>query len=276
MKYKLTCVLVAALTSTAFAAFQAPLPEFKNEKQLAEWRAEKASEATSQGDAAEETAFYTGKPYLASSGGYAFKYRIFNPALARWTSNDPSGFPDGANGSFYAPNPTSEIDPNGLWKLQLVGARITYGSNSGTVDTGFWNGMQDEVSAATLYTDNITASSTGTTGTVHGIALGDIMNLQTALQVQFDISINTSNGQIQIGVSGSGGWDTVDGDLSGAANWDKSIGNHTATLTLSAASMCQGSGLSGAGLAGVSLSWSGGNSSNKVSSYTTLSFRAVE
>ena len=64
MKYKLTFALVASLTSTAFAAFQAPLPEFKNEKQLAEWRAEKTSHVTGQGYAAEETAFYTGKPFI--------------------------------------------------------------------------------------------------------------------------------------------------------------------------------------------------------------------
>ena len=114
MKTKLTFALVAALTGSAFAAFQAPLPEFKNEKQLAEWRAEKASEATSQGYVAEKTAFYTGKPYLASSGGYAFKYRSYDPELARWTSEDPSGFPDGANSNIYAPIPTTEMDWAGL------------------------------------------------------------------------------------------------------------------------------------------------------------------
>jgi RHS repeat-associated protein len=111
---------VAALTSTAFAGFQAPLPEFKNEKQLVEWRAEKASEATSQGYASEETAFYTGKPYVESSGGYAFKYRNYNPELARWTSEDPSGFPDGANGSIYAPTPTSDLDVAGLLKWSTL------------------------------------------------------------------------------------------------------------------------------------------------------------
>ena len=114
MKYKLTFALVAALTSTAFAEFKAPLPEFKNEKQLAEWRAEKASEATSQGYKAEETAFYTGKPYLATSGGYAFKFRSYNPALLRWTSEDPGGFPNGANQHKYAPNPIFELDSLGL------------------------------------------------------------------------------------------------------------------------------------------------------------------
>ena len=119
MKYKLTLALVASLTSTTFAAFQAPLPEFKNEKQLAEWRAEKATEATSQGYAAEETAFYTGKPYVASTGGYAFKYRSYSPELARWTSEDPSGFPDGPNGNTYAPIPSCELDYAGLVKVTM-------------------------------------------------------------------------------------------------------------------------------------------------------------
>jgi RHS repeat-associated protein len=114
MKYKLTFALVASLTSTAFAAFQAPLPEFKNEKQLAEWRAEKASEATSQGYATEQTTFYTGKPYVESASGYAFKYRSYNPEFARWTSEDPSGFPDGANNTVYSSNPLSGIDCDGL------------------------------------------------------------------------------------------------------------------------------------------------------------------
>jgi RHS repeat-associated protein len=122
MKYKLTLALVAFMTSTAFAAFQAPLPEFKNEKQLAEWRAEKASESTSQGYAAEESAFYTGKPYLASSGSYAFRYRSYRPEVARWTSEDPSGFPDGANGNTYAPNPLSAVDYMGLNTVTVTGS----------------------------------------------------------------------------------------------------------------------------------------------------------
>ena len=130
MKTKLTLALVASLTSTAFAAFQAPLPEFKNEKQLAEWRAEKATEATSQGYVAEETAFYTGKPYLASTGSYAFKYRNYSPELARWTSEDPSGFPDGANNSKYVESPTSEFDYEGLaiTNMPITGMFFDFGA----------------------------------------------------------------------------------------------------------------------------------------------------
>ncbi len=138
MKTKMTLALAALMTGTAFAAFQAPLPEFKNEKQLAEWRAEKASESARQGYATEETAFYTGKPYLASSGGYAFKYRSYNPELARWTSEDPSGFPDGANPNSYAPRPTSELDWAGL--LAIVANSGVNGTaiNSGVTMDGQW------------------------------------------------------------------------------------------------------------------------------------------
>jgi len=59
--------------------------------------------------------FYTGKPYLAESGSYAFKYREYNPETARWTTVDPSGFPDGANNRLYAAVPTSQFDSNGFW-----------------------------------------------------------------------------------------------------------------------------------------------------------------
>jgi RHS repeat-associated protein len=128
MKYKLTFALAAFMTSTAFAGFQAPLPEFKNEKQLAEWRAERASEATGQGYATEEAAFYTGKPYLASSGSYAFRYRSYSPKMARWTSEDPSGFPDGANNFLYVGNSSlNAFDPTGLAKMtSLTGTTIWY------------------------------------------------------------------------------------------------------------------------------------------------------
>ncbi|TAG09559.1 MAG: hypothetical protein EAZ42_06315, partial [Verrucomicrobia bacterium] len=54
-----------------------------------------------------------------SSSSYAFKYRNYNPEIARWTSEDPSGFPDGANGSAYAPVLTSSFDFMGLWRVIL-------------------------------------------------------------------------------------------------------------------------------------------------------------
>jgi len=118
-----TFALLALITSSAFAALKAPLPEFKNEKQLAEWRAEKASQSNTRATA-QEPAFYTGKPYLASSGSYAFRYRAYNPEMARWTSEDPSGFPDGANGNIYGTTPNSQLDYQGLSLIDITGKVI--------------------------------------------------------------------------------------------------------------------------------------------------------
>ena len=119
MKYRYLIALAAAITGSAFAALPAPMPEFKTATQLATWRAEKAAEPAVK-SATEDPAFYTGKPYVASTSSYAFKYRSYNPELARWTSEDPSGFPDGANSNIYAPSPTSEFDYEGLVTLAVT------------------------------------------------------------------------------------------------------------------------------------------------------------
>ncbi len=167
MKTKLTFALVACLTSTAFAEFKAPLPEFKNEKQLAKWRAEQAAEPTSQSYATEETVFYTGKPYLPSSGGYAFKYRSYNPELARWTSEDPSGFPDGANQTIYAPNPNFEFDPDGLATQTF---KVTYNS----IETGIRDANSNATLTWELTADNTNiASKSVAWGTLLGSPISD-------------------------------------------------------------------------------------------------------
>ena len=96
---------------------------FMDKNQLAAWRAEtmsksiaaekeaaQAAQAAKQQAQAAAPAFFTGKPYLPATATYGFKYRGYAPSLARWTSEDPSGFPDGANCSYYAPCPTNELD----------------------------------------------------------------------------------------------------------------------------------------------------------------------
>ncbi|TAG10397.1 MAG: hypothetical protein EAZ42_04135, partial [Verrucomicrobia bacterium] len=60
---------------------------------------------------------------------YAFKYRNYNPEIARWTSEDPSGFPDGANGSAYAPNPNSELDYQGLIVTTITDGSWVFSEN---------------------------------------------------------------------------------------------------------------------------------------------------
>ncbi len=192
MKYKLTFALVASLTSTAFAAFQAPLPEFKNEKQLAEWRAEKASEATSQGYAAKETAFYTGKPYLASIGNYAFKCRSYDPHLARWTSEDPSGFPDGANGNHYAPIPTSSLDFAGLWLVKMVST----GNISDKVYE--WSNIVGGLDTKGTLTSDTASGSSATSIFLSGIATSKYPGITSyTISQQYEVKV-TTNGKLYI------------------------------------------------------------------------------
>ena len=65
--------------------------------------------------------FYTGKPYDDDLGAYSFNYRNYDPSVARWTSVDPSGFPDGANAFLYVTNnPISLFDDIGLKSIAIV------------------------------------------------------------------------------------------------------------------------------------------------------------
>ena len=57
---------------------------------------------------------FTGKPYDEDLQAYVFPFRNYSAKLARWTSADPAGFPDGPNRHFYAPVPTMGLDPLGL------------------------------------------------------------------------------------------------------------------------------------------------------------------
>ena len=123
--------LVAIITTAAHAGITGKSCGFMDKNQLAAWRAEtmsksiaaerEAAQAAEQKAQAAAPAFFTGKPYLSATATYAFKYRDYAPSLARWTSEDPSGFPDGANSSYYAPCPTSGFDFMGLaaWKIKL-------------------------------------------------------------------------------------------------------------------------------------------------------------
>ena len=140
MKIKLTLALAAAITSTAFGTMPAHMPEFKNEKQLTEWRAEMAAKPAAKATTA-DPAFYTGKPYIDASGAYAFKYRSYNPEMARWTSEDPSGFPDGANDHCYINNkPTSKIDYEGL-ASQDVTINVDWTTLLGFSKSAVWHGI---------------------------------------------------------------------------------------------------------------------------------------
>jgi RHS repeat-associated protein len=98
--------------------------------------------------------FYTGKPYVTNDGGYVYKYRTYNPEMSRWTSVDPSGFPDGPNSQIYAPVPTAALDNNGLFTINFVsGAAASPASQTITIGTKTFT-----VSALTISTTTTAAS----------------------------------------------------------------------------------------------------------------------
>jgi RHS repeat-associated protein len=155
----------------------APLPEFKTSAQLAKWRTEttaktSAQEASRLSTLDSSTPFYTGKPYLADSGSYAFKYREYNPEMGRWTTVDPSGFPDGANNILYVSNlATIAIDSNGLIKKVLW--CVSLPGDSKTSDQWSWTEISNAQSSFRSTLVSADSSSSGGQNPTHYLDDGD-------------------------------------------------------------------------------------------------------
>jgi RHS repeat-associated protein len=97
-------------------------------------KAQAAQKAQRQAAEGEDANFFTGKPFDAELG-YVFKYRNYNPETQRWTTMDPSGFPDGANNYCYISEPHSWLDPNGFAKISSTAALAHYYGGSQTTLT---------------------------------------------------------------------------------------------------------------------------------------------
>jgi RHS repeat-associated protein len=132
-KFTLTLLAFAAVSINLHAmtsGLPAPLPEFMDAAQTAKWTADQATATQATSASAPSTQFYTGKPFVADAGGYVFKYRTYNPEMSRWTSADPSGFPDGVNNFIYAKNEASySLDNNGLATLVGGGTVSSFSLN---------------------------------------------------------------------------------------------------------------------------------------------------
>jgi RHS repeat-associated protein len=167
MKTKLNIMLLAfaAASVNLYAAPQAPpapLPQFMDKEQLTQWSAAQAATAKVASSSQDtSTQFYTGKPYVADAGGYIFKYRTYNPEMSRWTSADPSGFPDGANNTLYAAIPLNQLDPTGL---AITIDHPTPNPPSATYTDSSGDVFTVTVSALTV----ISAPSSSTTGSLGG------------------------------------------------------------------------------------------------------------
>ena len=193
-KLALTLLVMAAVSINLYAAtsaLPAPLPDFMDQAQLAKWSADQAVAAKTTVSASEpSTQFYTGKPYVADAGGYIYKYRTYNPEMSRWTSADPSGFPDGANGQIYAPVPTTASDPTGLFEINAIGASPT--SASLTVGSGTYT-----VTAMIMTISGVTsASGSATVGLykawVSGINMGISIAVSGDNNTTYSQSVSTN------------------------------------------------------------------------------------
>jgi RHS repeat-associated protein len=105
--------------------------------------------------------FYTGKPYDSDLGAYTFNYRNYDPELKRWTSMDPSGFPDGANNSTYVlNNPLNNSDFDGLEVYYQYIYREYSGLYSATYDHDILN---FSISVNVSKSPGVTITPSGTT-----------------------------------------------------------------------------------------------------------------
>jgi RHS repeat-associated protein len=151
MKTTINMLLALAAISVNLHAMNqappAPLPEFMDKAQLAKWNADQAAARAVSTPAPAESSnqFYTGKPYVADVDGYIYKYRTYNPEMSRWTSADPSGFPDGVNNSIFIMNPVSHFDATGLSWGNLDFVEYFYDGEGAPVDIadmGLLSGVQ--------------------------------------------------------------------------------------------------------------------------------------
>ena len=89
-----------------------------------------------------QAARFTGKAYDSDLGAYVFPFRNYDPRIARWTSQDPAGFPDGINQHFYAAVPTIGLDPLGtdVWHYNATNGAMGFGHSawiSGNSSSGY-------------------------------------------------------------------------------------------------------------------------------------------
>lgn len=128
---KLKNILTTAATATVIiqSAFAVPkLPEFQTKEQLHALRANQIANAERvQGS---PPTFYTGKINETEVGKYLFMFRNYDAEVSRWTSFDPSGYPDGLNNSIYVNNwCLFSVDPNGK-AITLYKKPVAFGMGS--------------------------------------------------------------------------------------------------------------------------------------------------
>jgi len=236
MKLK-NCILaalcaVAALSQTSRAALQAALPEFKSKQAL---QAQAASRQVNKEEASGNV-FYTGKPFEAEREGYLFKYRSYDSELNRWTSVDPSGFPDGANNQCYCSVPTNSFDIGGTFDWRQFD--ISKFDSQGLEQLGHWlEGSGTTVST----TDGAWGDYMKANISLHGQILGhlyqdlDSRSGSGSLDITFHAEMEQNNyysgyGQLH-GTDSTVGDFHIGGNVNITQNGGVKMGDYSVTLT---------------------------------------------
>jgi RHS repeat-associated protein len=166
----LICAFVLAATATTFANASAP-KKMNGKLEIVE--------------ANPADVFYTGKPYEEDLGGYVFNYRTYSPEINRWTTPDPSGFPDGANNHLYASAPTTQIDPLGLTlNIASPPTGATY-YRAIAADIFAWNSGYDF--AGTLQTAAMNHAESGKNWTLNDAEIAAVRSTSTYSSFRLDV-----------------------------------------------------------------------------------------
>ncbi|MDD5200630.1 MAG: hypothetical protein PHC88_12615 [Terrimicrobiaceae bacterium] len=187
-----------------------------------------------------------------------FKYRNYNLEMNRWTSADPTGFPDGANNNVYCSSPTSEIDFQGMWSIKVTFAKAT--NLIPAIDLGpTMTGGKGTIEGSTGITGGVTSGQTASSFSIYTGMTGT--GIAHILDPSDDVSLDAT---VTINVSESGSlYYTVSGDVPGQKREDSisvavgmtASGENTSSMTLH----CQmGGALNGGTITGAGFSETGG------------------
>ena len=146
-KFLSEAVALCGAMAISFTSVLAASPASASAQLGPEAKAKQTAAAKAALDKAE--IFYTGKPYDADAQEYIFAARNYDPTVARWTSVDPSGFPDGANNRIYTTTPNKQLDPDG--KAIIFLSPLDYFSPSIVAAAAEWNYLE----AGALATGNL-------------------------------------------------------------------------------------------------------------------------
>lgn len=157
MKLKRALLIITALLGVTITTSPAGDPSARTttEKTAAKSTA-KIEEVIPGTDVQPAAYFYTGKPYDEDLGGYVFNYRTYSHGMTRWTTSDPSGFPDGPNTYSYMATPLVECDPLGLYKFNFANQTWTCSFSLAIYDGGDGTGPLKTSAILSQWTNAIT------------------------------------------------------------------------------------------------------------------------